>query len=368
MNISFNTQNPYGSYYQKAPVMGQSASGRSASGVLPSMSGNNNASSPLSQFTNKITDDKPSISQQMRQMIRDLKQEQYKNAASKQQENGFSKLSGSPDAAEDEEIVTSEKYNYKTVATRIQQAKTSISAGQAVLAAKRETLKLKRKIASGSGDAEELQLALTHAKRMEMVARKKKHHLELEELVENTQKRDERLDGQKDVAAQMQSTQASLEEEKISEKEDEIFDAREEMLNAALEQMQEGSASFSEDELKELNEMISEFGEEELKELEEAMELMETMEVVDPHMSKADLEDLKRKHRAAEDKAIMKANMEYLKDMIKHELGKNASIPGMGGAGTSMAASFSIPQGMGVGIGVDISSPQVSVSSIDIQA
>jgi len=68
--------------------------------------------------------------------------------------------------------------------------------------------------------------------------------------------------------------------------------------------MQEDSASFSE---------------EELKELEEAMEMLETMEVVNPHMSKEDLEELKRKHRASEDKAIMKANMEYLKDMIKHE-------------------------------------------------
>ncbi len=48
------------------------------------------------------------------------------------------------------------------------------------------------------------------------------------------------------------------------------------------------------------------------------MEMLESMEIVDPHMSKEDLEDLKRKHRASEDKAIMKANMDYLKDMIKY--------------------------------------------------
>ncbi|MBO6242369.1 MAG: hypothetical protein J6O61_16320 [Butyrivibrio sp.] len=322
-------------------------------------------SSPLSKFTDKITeDDKPAISQQMRQMIRDLKQEQYKNAESKNQTDGFSKLSGTPDAAEEEEIVNSEKYNYKKVATKIRQAKTSISAGQAVLAAKRETLKLKRKIASGSGDAKELQIALTHAKRMEMVARKKKHHLELEELVENTQKRDEKLDGQKSALVQMQSAVVSAEEEKITEKEDAIFDAREEMLNQALEQMQEGSVSFSEEELRNLNEMIAEFGEEQLKELEEVMEMMETMEVVDPHMSKEDLEELKRKHRASEDKAIMKANMEYLKDMIKHELSKNASMPGMGSTGASLTASFSMPQGMGAGAGIP--ALQASVPSIDV--
>ena len=95
------------------------------------------------------------------------------------------------------------------------------------------------------------------------------------------------------------------------------------------------------------------------------MELMETMEVVDPHMSKADLEDLKRKHRASEDKAIMKANMEYLKDMIKHELTKNASMSGMGGgSGISSAATVSAPQN----IGVSVSAPQMQSPTIDIQA
>ena len=365
MNISFNTQSPYSSFYQKGTLMGQNSQKKTAGSNSPFAPGKDASANPLSKFANKVTEDKASISQQMRQMIRDLKQEQYAPKTSKDKVNGFSELSGSPDAAEEEEIEVTEKYNYKTVASKIQRAKTSISAGQAVLAAKRETLKIKRKISSGNGDPEELQLALTRAKRMEMVARKKQHHLELEEMVERTQSRDEKLENQRDVGQQMQSALASAEEEKITEKEDAIFDAREEMLDAALQQMQEGEASFSEEELKELNEMISEFGEEELKELEEAMELMETMEVVDPHMSKADLEDLKRKHRASEDKAIMKANMEYLKDMIKHELAKNASMPSMGGGGISSATSVSLPQS----IGISVSAPQMtSAPSIDIQA
>ena len=44
----------------------------------------------------------------MRQMIRDLKQEQYASKTTKDKVNGFSELSGSPDAAENEEIDTSE--------------------------------------------------------------------------------------------------------------------------------------------------------------------------------------------------------------------------------------------------------------------
>ena len=169
MNISFNTQSPYSSFYQKGTLMGQNSQQKTAGSNSPFAPGKDASANPRAKFANEVTEDKASISQQMRQMIRDLKQEQYASKTSKDKVNGFSELSGSPDAAEEEEIDTSEKYNYKTVASKIQRAKTSISAGQAVLAAKRETLKIKRKISSGNGDPEELQLALTHAKRMEMV-------------------------------------------------------------------------------------------------------------------------------------------------------------------------------------------------------
>ncbi len=368
MNISFNAQSPYSSLYQKASLMGQNLQQRPAGGAS-ALPGKNNEANSLSKFTGKLTDEKTAVSQQMRQMIRGLKQDPYagntNNSTIRDKIDGFSKLSGSPDAAEDEESGSTENYNYKAIASKIQQAKTSISAGQAVLAAKRETLKLKSKMASGNGDPEELQLALTHAKRMEMVARKKKHHLELEELVENTQKRDERMNSQEDAARQMGSALVAAEEEKITEKEDAIFDEREEVLDAALEQMQEGGTAISDEELRQLNEMISEIGEEELKQLEETMEMLETMEVVDPHMSKEDLEELKRKHRASEEKALMKANMEYLKDMIKHELGKNAAMPGMGGGGSASFAGMSLYQNPGF----SMPSMQVSASpSIDIQA
>ncbi|WP_026664692.1 hypothetical protein [Butyrivibrio sp. FC2001] len=197
-----------------------------------------NKSNPLSQFVDKASDETKGVSVQMRHMIRSLKEEQTEktlnNASSKDKLNGFLQQSGSPEAAKEEEVSTPPKYNYKTVATKIQQA---------------------------------------------MVFAK---------------------------------------EEEVSEKEDEIFDARIEMLDEVLENMKESGVALSDDKLTELNEMISEFGEEELEELEESMEMFENMEIVDPHMSKEDLEDLKRKHRASEDKAIMKANMDYLKDMIKY--------------------------------------------------
>ena len=81
--------------------------------------------------------------------------------------------------------------------------------------------------------------------------------------------------------------------------------------------MRDRGVQNSQDMLSELGKILAEFGEEELKELEEAMEMLEDMEIVDPHMSKEDLEELKRKHRATEQKAMVKADMDYLKGMIK---------------------------------------------------
>ncbi|MBE5844782.1 MAG: hypothetical protein E7302_11555 [Butyrivibrio sp.] len=280
---------------------------------------------PLDKKKNEKTEQ----SQQMRKMIRGLKQAKDETlnplvASSKDKVEGFLELSGSPEQEEEEELKKPVVYSYKDVASRIQKAKTSLSAEQAVLSAKRKVMEIKRKISTGDGDAEELQFALTHAKRMEMVARKKKHHLELEEMVAVTQKKDEREDKLEETSSDIRDAIINAEEEKITEREDEIFEERSEMITEAAEELDESSAS-SDDMLTELNKLVSEFGEEELKQLEESMEMLEEMEVVDPHMSKEDFEDLKRKHRTQEEKEIVKANMDYLKDMIKHQIQRGTS-------------------------------------------
>ncbi|WP_026497182.1 hypothetical protein [Butyrivibrio sp. WCD3002] len=307
MNIAVNSQNLYLSFYQKKDS---------------NVKGKNKADGLFSKLSGDVSDEKSAVSKQMRQMIRGLKNAQFEektnSATSKDKLNDFLKQSGSPEAEEEEKVINSVKYNYKAVATKIQQAKTSLSAGQAVLAAKRETLKLKSKIASGQGDPEELQIALTHAKRMEMVARKKKHHIELEELVQYTRKNDEKQEEMEDAAVQIKNAMVEAEEEKLTEQEDEIFEAREEMLSDVIDSIEESGKTISEGALSDINEMISEFGEEELEQLEESMGMLEEMEIVDPHMSKEDFEELKRKHRTSEDKDIVKANMDYLKDMIEH--------------------------------------------------
>ncbi|MBR1701392.1 MAG: hypothetical protein IJ716_05500 [Lachnospiraceae bacterium] len=312
---------------------------------------------------------------EVKKMVRSLNQTKTENenpyaVNSKDKIKDLMGTTGSSKSDKDKKAKKHTNYNYKEVANKILRAKTSVSAGQAVLSAKRKVLEVRRKMAGSDGDADELQAALTHAKRMEMAARKKKHHLELEELVVTTQQRDEKLDKMEEAASDINSSMVQASEEQVTEREDAIFEEREEMLSEITEGMEDSGAEISDDRMAELNEMIAEFGEEELKQLEEEMEMLENMEVIDPHMSKEDLEDLKRKHRSAENKAIMKANMDYLKTMIKHSLQVGgAGASGGAGSGNSVAGGGipAISAGVDVAVsGVDCSAA-ASVPSIDVQ-
>ncbi len=286
----------------------------------------------------------PGRSEEIRELIKNLNKKKTEGpktfvGVSKDKEKGYLDLSTSFTSKKAEKVKKPVRYSYKEVSAKILRAKNSVSAGQAVLAAKRKVVEVRRQISSGDGDAEELQLALTHAKRMEMVARKKKHNLELEEMVENTQRRDENMDKMEEAADDIQSALIYAEEEKITSEEDAIFEERQDMLEEAAAEAEERNAEAAEEMLDKLNKMISEFGEEELKELEEEMEMLENMEIIDPHMSEEELEELKRKHRAAESRAIVKADMDYLKGMIKHQMEKGNSVSGSFSAGNT----FSMP-------------------------
>ena len=312
---------------------------------------------------------RPSL--QIKQMLRELDQtpapysNPYANGPANKK-NGFLELSGSPDNDEDGELDNAPDYNYKEVETKIRQAKTAISAGQAVISAKRKVMEVKRKIASSNGDPEELQLALTHAKRIEIVAKRKKHHLELEELVKTTGERDERMSKQDEQNTNSENIATDPIKEDIEKAEDRIFQERQDILSNTIgssnstdiEPSKDISETLSDEMVSELNRMISEFGEEELKELEESMEILEYIEIVDPHMSKEDLEDLKQKHRADEQKAMLKADMDYLKDLIKHQTAPT-NTSSMSGMQTSP-----IPASIGfVGFtGIEAPSATVSVS------
>ena len=78
------------------------------------------------------------------------------------------------------------QYSFKKVSSQIVRSKTSRAAKSAVSVAKREVLRLKRLKGSGEYEAEEIDAALTHAKSMERIARKKAAHLEQEEMIQVT--------------------------------------------------------------------------------------------------------------------------------------------------------------------------------------
>lgn len=258
-------------------------------------------------------------------------------------------------------------YSYKDVASKIQRAKTSLSAGQALISAKRKVMELRRKAASGNVDSEDLQLALSHAKRMESVAKKKKHNLELEEMVEQVKARDDRMEKMEDSSSQIQNDVIETAKTTVESAEDDIKKQQEEYgeeLKAEFEEMikeEELDEEMTEELSEEVSKMIEEFGQEEMELLEETMEMLEQLEAVNPHMSDEQLEDLKRKHRASEDKALTKANMEYLKGVMKQlekESQKSTVAAGVPQISTYSPASIvnptitiQVPEGISVDVG-----------------
>ena len=283
----------------------------------------------------------------------------------------YEELTGASEKEDEKKALKkASKYNYKEVANKIRQAKTSVSAAQAVTAAKRKVAEIKRRISNGDGDPEELQLDLTHAKRMEMAARKKRHNLELEELVEHTRKSDERREKTEKTSEDIKQAMAELSEEEIAAKEDAVFEERQDMLDEAMENLGEKRSESAEDMLADIDEMIAGYGEDLLEELEEQMEQLECMEIVDPHMSEEDLEELKKKHRAAESKAMIKADMDYLKGMLKHLQEKGGQMPSMNAASGSAGINSSVMSGLLFAVATDVSIAEpptdTSVPSVDV--
>ncbi len=254
------------------------------------------------------------------------------------------------------------KYNYKQISSKILSAKTSVSAGQAVIAAKRKVIEVKRKLVANPKDSDELQAALIHAERMEMAARKKKHNLEMEELVSNTMKRDDfskKRDELNQSSEDMTAVEVDAREEEIYGREDEIFTERQEMVEDLRAQIKEGSLSdLSEEMFERMQQTIAEFGEDELEALEEMMQIAETMEIVNPHMSEEDYNKMKAKHRADEQKAIMKADMDYLKAILKlnFESEAKASQAALSSAQSSMNAT---------GFSLSGSTPTIDISTVE---
>lgn len=176
-------------------------------------------------------------------------------------------------------------YKQRRISSMITQATTSGNARQVLASAKTETVNLRRKLASGKYNDREVRAAIRHAERMERVAKKRMKNLQQEEYIE------------KHGGG---TWQAGLDEEDRS-KEGQELDAAEfaEMSAEEMEQLME--------ELQEEMEQLAQ---------EQELEMLELMQTARTDMDPAELERLKKKHRADEMREIVEADMKYLRALF----------------------------------------------------
>lgn len=179
------------------------------------------------------------------------------------------------------------KYQHKSISSKILSAKTSEQAKQAVSSARREVIKLKRQRLDPDVDTEELEAAITHAKEMERVAKKKERHLETEELAKITGKVTAQGDG---------SFVQDIEE--ITPESGDTSQEIEEMTIEMMEDLEDG-----------MREMLEDIG---------FGEILDGTSGVTKDMSEEDIKKLEIKHRNSEMKDIVKADADYLKVAFNH--------------------------------------------------
>lgn len=196
-------------------------------------------------------------------------------------------------------------YKQRRISTMIMQAKTSGNARQVLASAKTETVNLRRKLASGKYNDREVRMAIRHAERMERVAKKRMKHLQQEENIER------HGNGM---------GQPGFDEEKLEEQ------------NGDLEYFD--LAELTAEEMKELMEEIQQ----EMEELASENDLEELVETVRMDLDPAELEQLKKKHRADELREIMEADLKYLKALFDHlEQERQEAVSPSGGVSLQLA-------------------------------
>lgn len=216
-------------------------------------------------------------------------------------------------------------YDFKGISSQILRSKTSQSARNVAAKAKREVLRLKRKLSNGEYDEDELRLAISHAQAMERVAKKKAKHLLEEELIKVTggvclgEADDEKDILDNDISDKDNDVSSEYESESMPEisNQDMMFNMPEDFVDDYGEMLNEISDYLQENEL--FWDAYSEL-DEQLKEMLEEVGFEEpgATVYVGKEMDPTDYKALKQKHRHEEQKAIWKADGEYLKGMFKH--------------------------------------------------
>ena len=221
------------------------------------------------------------------------------------------------------------KYSFKSISSKLLRSKTSVSARQVASQAKREVTRLKNLKKVEGYDPEELEAAITHAKAMERLAKKKARHLEEEEMAkiggaclgEEMEK--------EEIAEEVEDEELlqTSDYEDMSPEEIEALMANMPEIMADLPDISSEAESLSSDIL-ELSEEQMALMEDMMDDLDESMqdmmeelgldELFEDMTGSATDMDPEDLKMMKIKHRTKEQQDQAKADAEYLKAIFKH--------------------------------------------------
>lgn len=183
------------------------------------------------------------------------------------------------------------QYNFKQISNQILQTKTPTSARQVLTRARAKVVSLRRKLNLEGYECSEVRHALIHAEKIARIAKKRMKHLQEEESIH---KKGGPCEG--DLVDEFEE----LDEDELWETED-AAQISEEKMKEIMQELQE--------EIRELEEALSD--ETGLRELADEMMVLSNRE-----MDPADLELLKKKHRAEEMREIMEADLKYLKAMF----------------------------------------------------
>lgn len=235
-------------------------------------------------------------------------------------------------------------YNFKQISGMILQSKKSSTARAVVSKAFVKVMTLRMKYRSGVYDDQEVGHALIHAQQLVRIAKKKMKHL-MEE---------ERADKNGGIC------EGELEDEALALDQEEFYD--------------ENEPELSEETVKKLMQELQQ----QIEELERAMmeesgleDLSEELIQAGGDMDPADLDLLKKKHRAQELRDIMEADLKYLKAMFD-KLAKEKQEGSSSSSGSndgSRCESVSLELG-GMDVPVDAASVPASIAgeNLDLMA
>lgn len=209
------------------------------------------------------------------------------------------------------------QYNFKEISNKILKTKTSGSAQRVLIQARSRVAMLRRRLGSAEYDSTELNNAIIHAEAMVRAARKKMKHLRTEENAERKKKtpEDDRREQQQEEA--VETDEQYLQADEAQDIKQEISKELEQELRRIMEETIEESMRKTFEAMKETMEMY---------------ELSEEFEEAVDEMKPADLEQLKKKHRAEEQREVIEADMKYLKALFdKLEKEKRSESTGFSG-------------------------------------